>query len=316
MNLYQILEINYDSSEEDIKKSYFRLAKIYHPDKCSDPNANEKFQQINYAYNILKNKESRKRYNIINNKNDFHSLLEKIYNSNTINWKEVLQTCGINNISDNLIDNININDLIKLFSNNIVPKYKENNVTNCSESDTNIFDEDIANYYSSENLPLIYQIYNKNNINLELDIDFDKFINNDCRKIKINRLNKFDNSKQKTSFKFNLQNEYIVYHCGGDMDENPGHLIIKLNLPEDFSWNNNSIIYNYPVNIYQYMYGVKIKFDFIDKNIKVDNFIPYRDGNYLNTDIKLNNFEFKIKFELYYNHTDSNKKTLYNLCIS
>ena len=60
----------------------------------------------------------------------------------------------------------------------------------------------------------------------------------------------------------------------------------------------------------------KIKLDSYSNNINVNNFIPYRDGTILNTDIKLNNFDFKVKFELYYNDSDVNKKTLYNLCLN
>jgi DnaJ-class molecular chaperone len=318
MDLYNILNLNTNATTEEIRKAYLKLAKIYHPDKCKDPDADEKFKKINYAYNILINDESRKRYNLINNKDDFHSFLEKIYNNENINWSKELLKFGINigKITDNFNENINLFDFIKLFTKNIVPKYKETEINNCSESDINIFDEDIANYYSHKSLPIIYQKFNKNNINLELEIDIEKFIINSSRKIKICRFNKLNQEKISSAFKFFIKNEYIVYHCGGDIDENPGHLIIKLNLPDGFTWGDNSIIYNYPINLYQFIYGVKLKFNFLDNNINVNNFIPYRDGTILNTDIKLNNFDFKVKFELYYNDNEINKKTLYNICIN
>ena len=67
--------------------------------------------------------------------------------------------------------------------------------------------------------------------------------------------------------KNNTKNEYIVYHCGGDIDDNPGHLIIKLNLSDGFTWDDNSILYTYPINLYQFIYGVKLKFNFLDNNI-------------------------------------------------
>ena len=51
MDLYDILSISPNSSNEEITKSYRNLAKIYHPDKKTGDT--EKFQQINYAYNIL-----------------------------------------------------------------------------------------------------------------------------------------------------------------------------------------------------------------------------------------------------------------------
>lgn len=57
---YDILGIPRNSSKDDIKKSYYILAKQYHPDKN---NGNEKrFKKINEAYRILHNEITRKRY--------------------------------------------------------------------------------------------------------------------------------------------------------------------------------------------------------------------------------------------------------------
>ena len=53
MDLYEILSISYDATNIEITKAYRKLAKIYHPDKSTGDT--EKFQQINYAYNILIN---------------------------------------------------------------------------------------------------------------------------------------------------------------------------------------------------------------------------------------------------------------------
>ena len=48
----------------------------------------------------------------------------------------------------------------------------------------------------------------------------------------------------------------------------------------------------------------------MDNNMIISNYIPYRDGNLFNTDIKINNFSFIIKFELYYNDSIENKKNI------
>ena len=50
MNPYSILGISSDSSKDDIKKAYRKLAMKYHPDKGGDP---KKFQEINNAYEEL-----------------------------------------------------------------------------------------------------------------------------------------------------------------------------------------------------------------------------------------------------------------------
>tara|TARA_Y100000389_G_scaffold181569_1_gene197341 strand:- start:11688 stop:12665 length:978 start_codon:yes stop_codon:yes gene_type:complete len=50
MNPYSVLGVSHDSSKEDIKKAYRKLAMKYHPDKGGDP---KKFQEINNAYEEL-----------------------------------------------------------------------------------------------------------------------------------------------------------------------------------------------------------------------------------------------------------------------
>lgn len=61
-NLYEILEINKHASQEEIKKSFRKLAIKYHPDKNRDnKESEEKFKEINKAYEILSD-ENKKNY--------------------------------------------------------------------------------------------------------------------------------------------------------------------------------------------------------------------------------------------------------------
>ncbi|KAL4472915.1 hypothetical protein ABPG72_007792 [Tetrahymena utriculariae] len=59
---YQILEIKSNASEQEIKKQYRRLSQKYHPDKNHEAGAQERYQQINQAYEILKDKDLRRVY--------------------------------------------------------------------------------------------------------------------------------------------------------------------------------------------------------------------------------------------------------------
>lgn len=60
---YEILGVSRDASLEDIKKAYRRLAKQYHPDvNKDDPNAGEKFKEINEAYEVLSDPNKRAQY--------------------------------------------------------------------------------------------------------------------------------------------------------------------------------------------------------------------------------------------------------------
>lgn len=62
-NLYQILEVSQTSSQMEIKKSYRKLAKKYHPDhNPNDNEASEKFKELSSAYEILGNEQLRQKY--------------------------------------------------------------------------------------------------------------------------------------------------------------------------------------------------------------------------------------------------------------
>ena len=58
---YKILEVEEKASQDEIKKSYRRLAAQYHPDK--NPQGEEKFKEIAEAYETLGNPDKRNEYN-------------------------------------------------------------------------------------------------------------------------------------------------------------------------------------------------------------------------------------------------------------
>ncbi len=63
IDYYQVLEIPKSATEADIKKSYRKLARKYHPDlNPNDESAKKKFQQINEANEVLSDPEKRKQY--------------------------------------------------------------------------------------------------------------------------------------------------------------------------------------------------------------------------------------------------------------
>lgn len=66
-NYYEILEVDVKASKEIIEKAYKVLAKRYHPDTQSEDKkewAEEKFKEINEAYEILSNEDTRKDYDV------------------------------------------------------------------------------------------------------------------------------------------------------------------------------------------------------------------------------------------------------------
>jgi len=62
-DLYDVLGVDDDASQEEIKKAYRTLARKHHPDRNpDDPNAEEKFKEIQQAYSILSDEEKRQQY--------------------------------------------------------------------------------------------------------------------------------------------------------------------------------------------------------------------------------------------------------------
>lgn len=62
-NLYEILGISKNATEAEIKSQYRKLARKYHPDlNKNDKVAAEKFKEISSAYDVLGDKEKRKKY--------------------------------------------------------------------------------------------------------------------------------------------------------------------------------------------------------------------------------------------------------------
>jgi len=63
-SLYETLEVSENASESEIKKAYRKLARKYHPDVSKEPSAEEKFKEINAAYEILSDKEKKAQYDM------------------------------------------------------------------------------------------------------------------------------------------------------------------------------------------------------------------------------------------------------------
>lgn len=145
---YEILNINKDANENDIKKSYRKLAMKYHPDRNPDnkEECEEKFKEISEAHNVLSDISKRKKYDMfgkdgINSSSNFSSPFENIFTNmggfsdfgNIFNQSQQQQQKKPK-IKEKVI-NIELKDLYKgkneIFINQIKSKCKDCNGLGC-----------------------------------------------------------------------------------------------------------------------------------------------------------------------------------------
>src|SRR5262245_42042381 len=73
---YEILGVGRNASQEEIQRSYRRLARTYHPDVNKDPEAEARFQEIAEAYDVLSDPDTRRRYDAFGH--DFRQVPEDV----------------------------------------------------------------------------------------------------------------------------------------------------------------------------------------------------------------------------------------------
>ncbi|KAK9290222.1 hypothetical protein L1049_008388 [Liquidambar formosana] len=61
---YKVLGVERNASQREIQKAFHKLSLQYHPDKNKDKGAQEKFEEINNAYELLSDDEKRKNYDL------------------------------------------------------------------------------------------------------------------------------------------------------------------------------------------------------------------------------------------------------------
>ena len=114
MDYYNVLNINKNASKEEIKKSYHKLARIYHPDRNSGDDS--KFKEINKAYSILIDDGTKIEYEnennlkfFVDNLNQFHHFSKNFFENK------------------NRINNLSIPDILKNFMETSVKQTKKIN---------------------------------------------------------------------------------------------------------------------------------------------------------------------------------------------
>ena len=229
MNLYEILEIDKNSSTKEIKKHYYSLSKKYHPDK-NNGNSDEKFKLLSEAYSVLSN--PRKRY---------------LYD-----MKLLFQ----NNLGDDFIDHFSDQEL------EILHNYYLKLTTSSEFKFLKLLYKSLPNNLKTK----INQKYkNKNNESL-LDISSIKYIwakdLNENFEINLNRSLKdvyLNTCKEIIILTKHHSYDLFITHSDYSLKiylQNNFYLTINIQtcLPEKYSLNGNDLYYNHRINLYEYYF--------------------------------------------------------------
>ena len=116
-DLYKILGVSRTASDKDIKQAYRKLARQYHPDvNPGNKSAEEKFKEINNAYEILSDPEKRKKYDQFGDKWQYADQFAGAQGGNPFEGFSGFKNAGGNsNFSYQYVDMSDLGDLGDLF---------------------------------------------------------------------------------------------------------------------------------------------------------------------------------------------------------
>ena len=238
----RVLELKQDITNDNIKKNYRLLALKYHPDKNKSNNANEKFLEINEAYNYLLNNNN-------NNNNNYSDIL-KDFLQNIIqnNDQTEMMITIFNNILNNcetktieFIKSINKYNLIIVMS--IIKKYK------------NVL------HFSDNFIEKVQEILNdkvQNDENIVLNPSIDDLLEDNIYKLIIGNERILIPLWHK-KLTIERENKTIYVYCKPILDNN-----IDID-------DNNNIIINKEFYIKDIMNKEKIQFKIGEKIFEIDN---------------------------------------------
>ena len=228
---YNILNIDKNASNAEIKKAYYNLARKYHPDK--NPGFEDKFKEVNNAYE-----------NIINGKASSEQSFFYYFSSQNLSPEinEVIQKFMNSEKGRNIYDRINrISEIVK----NGIPQNFVEEIFNYQQFHKKKQEKFKLNKVKAKGEDTIVNvnikledIYNK--LEKKIDLNLKRLCNKckgkgviyqDDNKLLCKSCNGTLYSNQKLEFKFNANNDKVVFENEGNhsFNKTPGNLIIYIN---------------------------------------------------------------------------------------
>ena len=260
MDYYEILGVNKQSSEEDLKKAYRKLAINWHPDKNPDKKefAEKKFKEISEAYDILKDKEKR-------------SIYDKF-------GKEGLQG-NAQNFNTNFGNSAD--DIFKTF-------FESENIFNDNDNvhkTFNTFRLNGNNFNRSYNIPIKKR--KGSTIEYKLKCTLDELYYGKIKKLKLNRI--VNNIRINEVIEIDIQPGWkqgtkLTYENKGNctLNENPGDVIVIIEeyIHKTFTRNNNDLELKLNINLEDALNGFSRNIKLINGEIKLIKITKIRESEY------------------------------------
>ena len=236
MNYYKLLNVSESATTDEIKKHYYKYAKIHHPDKGGDE---EQFKEIQKAYETLMDPIKRHQYDIDLSGNNYtftqedYDLIYKYYNS-FINSVEVRLMMNLfYSVPKNTRSKVN---LYNLFKNNSL--FKSNSTTVRQNTSTKLIKTDNIKYIDAT------QLYD--NITLHLKRSLEDVFNRVCKQIIV---------KTRVSYYhlFIIDSDYDIYLFNDHSSTIKLELMTLTN--ENYYKKGYDLYYNKKIDLYEVYYG-------------------------------------------------------------
>jgi DnaJ-class molecular chaperone len=268
MDYYNLLNINKNATKEEIKKSYYKLAKQYHPDRNSGDDT--KFKKINKAYTILIDDEKKKEYENENNLKFFADNLNQFH-------------CFSKNFFENKnrLNNLSIPDILKTFMDTSTHKKNKKNKYTILVSFNDVYKNKIKKIKMNNKYYFI-PLYKR-----EYEIDNNIFYINIKSNSKFNIIDDYDieHTINISLYEALFEKHILIY--------NPTEELLRVNINKSILNNNDFFIKNQglPLDENGYKRGnMYLNFniiypEIIDKDYFFNNFPPI--NNKLNSNVRL-----------------------------